>query len=146
MALLRLLPDDLRTMAYSALDEAKEIMTEVRDRGADGLLICLRSCTRSQPPPQDFEPYETESERNLAAFLEPYSLAAIRSAVFELARAGYNNKDSLTFVTTQVLLEQCERIEEHDRNIILLAAWLHSCGMDEHGPGLVDRCEASWAR
>ena len=75
------------------------------------------------------ELFETESERNLAAFLKPFFEATTGSAlaetVWRLARdGGYSNAGSLHYADDRAL----NRIDinNHDRPIILLAAWLHA--------------------
>ena len=86
------------------------------------------------------ELFETESERNLAAFLKPFFEATTGSAlaetVWRLARdGGYSNAGSLHYADDRAL----NRIDinNHDRPIILLAAWLHALKLHEYGPGLV---------
>ena len=85
---------------------------------------------------EDVDFFETESERNLAKFLEPFQLPTLSDAVWKLARnGGYNTAEALHFID-EAGLNNLD-IPEKDRSRILLAVWLHTINLHEYGPGLV---------
>ena len=79
----------------------------------------------------------TKAELELFSLLEPFGLIQLEWAVRTLAATG--NRASTLLGLTDTSLQDLGFDEPADRQRIMLAGWLESVGMAEHGGGLV-RC------
>jgi len=62
--------------------------------------------------------------------------SSLADTVWKLTRdGGFSNAETLHFVDDDALEKL--RINDHDRPLVLLAAWLHALNMHQYGPGLV---------
>ena len=78
---------------------------------------------------------ETDVERTLAAFLEPFALSDLGEIVHKLLGAGYTSPNALRALDEDAL----KKIKLHGRDgdKIMLADWLDSVGLIQHGSDLV---------
>ena len=132
-------------------------LREQRARGSEavGEAIALRRSHHAQPiptqsimvqqhhhhrgddasVPMQSAALETAVERTLAAFLEPFALSDLGESVHKLLGAGYTSPNALRALDEDAL----KKIKLHGRDgdKIMLAAWLYSVGLIQHGSDLV---------